>query len=337
MATRAFAATTDDAGVALPALRWRAQFRTDQADEAVEVVERLYGPHSLALRTRGALEMRLAGFDVGRLNVSSIEYGCAATARTGDPHTYWVFSVAARGEIVVGKETARAGNAGVRAPEAMGELPMSANLRLLNLKVEDEDLAGAARTLFGEAGREPLRFCEMVPPGSAPALHLAGLMQRLNQLPVCESPYAPLLERRWQEAALLELLMAWPHSLSARLSVLAAPPNAVDRALDFMHADPGAAVTLAEVARVAGVGIRALTRGFEKRLGTSPMRYLQQCRLERARTELQDGRGSVTDIAYRWGFGNLGDFAACYRERYGERPSETLRRGGPTARSSRPA
>jgi AraC-like DNA-binding protein len=318
----------DTAAAGVPALRWRSHFQTEQPDEAVEVVERLYGPHALALRAQGRLDMRLAGFDVGRLNVSSIEYGRAAIARTGLPHDYWVFSVAARGEIVVGKDIARAGNAGARPPEAMGDLPMSADLRLLNLKVVHEDLVDAACTLFGEAGREPLRCIEMVPAGSAPALHLAALMQRLNQLPVCESPYAPLLERRWQEAALLELLMAWPHSLSARLAGRAAAPTAVDRALDFIHADPGAALTLADVARAAGVGMRALTRGFEKRVGTSPMRYLQQCRLERARAELLDGRGSVTDIAYRWGFGNLGDFAACYRERYGERPSETLRRAG---------
>jgi len=319
----------DAAAAAVPALRWRAQFNTDRADEAVELVERLYGPHSLALRTRGRLDMRLAGFDVGRLNVSSIEYGCAATARSVPPHSYWMFSFAARGEVVVGNEIARAGDAGVRPPAVTDDVPMSADLRLFNLKVEHGDLMDAARTLFGDAAGEPLRCSELVPAGSAPALHLAGLMQRLNQLPVCESPHAPLLERRWQEAALLELLMAWPHSLSPRLGVQAAPRSAVDRALEFMHADPGAAVTLADVARATGVGMRALTRGFEKRLGTSPMRYLQQCRLERARGELLDGRGSVTDIAYRWGFGNLGDFAACYRERYGERPSETLRRSGP--------
>src|SRR5437868_3039377 len=89
---------------AVPALRWRAQFRTRSADEAIESVERLYGPHSLALRTRRELDMQLAGFDVGRLTVNSIEYGVGATARTELPHDYWVFSYCARGEIVVGRE-----------------------------------------------------------------------------------------------------------------------------------------------------------------------------------------------------------------------------------------
>ena len=271
--------------------------------------------------------MRLAGFDIGGMNVSSIEYGCVATARTDEPHDYWIFSYAARGEIVVGRELAQAGNAGVRAPQAMGDVPMSADLQLLNIKVEHGDLMAACRTLFGELPSEPLHFPELVAPGSAPAQHLVGLMHRLNALPVCTAaPFTALLERRWQEAALLELMMAWPHSWTRALGNQGAPRGAVDRAVEFMQADPGAAVTLEDIARSAGVGIRALTRGFEKRFGTSPMRYLAQCRLERARSDLQDGAGTVTDIAYRWGFGNLGDFAARYRERYGELPSETLRR-----------
>jgi AraC-like DNA-binding protein len=56
------------------------------------------------------------------------------------------------------------------------------------------------------------------------------------------------------------------------------------------------------------------------------MRYLQQCRLERARADLLDRRGTVTEVAYSWGFGNLGDFSARYRARFGELPNETLRR-----------
>ncbi len=38
------------------------------------------------------------------------------------------------------------------------------------------------------------------------------------------------------------------------------------------------------------------------------------------------GTGTVTDIALRWGFGNLGDFAARYRGRFGELPRATLQR-----------
>jgi hypothetical protein len=73
----------------LPA-RARALFRTRSRDEAVESVERLYGPHTLELKSRGVLDMRLSGLDVGTLNLSSIEYGCPATAHAPLPHDHWV-------------------------------------------------------------------------------------------------------------------------------------------------------------------------------------------------------------------------------------------------------
>ena len=82
--------------------RPRASFRTRNRDEAVESVERLYGPHTLELKSRGTLDMRLSGLDIGRLNLSSIEYGCPATAHTPLPHDHWVFSTCLRGEIMVG-------------------------------------------------------------------------------------------------------------------------------------------------------------------------------------------------------------------------------------------
>ncbi|HSV54271.1 MAG TPA: AraC family transcriptional regulator [Burkholderiaceae bacterium] len=317
-----FGPTTPTAAVP----RWRQQFQTSRPDEAVETVERLYGPHSLALRTQRGLDLRLAGFTVGRLTVSGIEYGCGATARTEEPRDYWVFSSAARGEILVGKQLMQAGNAGVRDPWVAGDLPMSADMRLVNLKVTHTDLMDAARTLLGELPTAPLRFAEILPHGSAPAVHLQELVQRLNHLPPCPQPQAALIERRWQEAALLELLVAWPHTWSRHLTPPSPRNGAVERAIDYMHTHANADLMLADVAQAAGVGMRALTRGFERQLGISPMRYLQQCRLERARADLLDARSSVTETAYRWGFGNLGDFAARYRERYGEKPSETLRR-----------
>jgi len=310
--------------------RARADFRTQRRDEAVESIERLYGPHTLELKLRGALHMHLAGLDVGQLNLSSIEYGCPAVAHTPLPHAgHWIFSVAARGEIVVGGHIAQAGDAGVRTPQETEDVPMSGDLRLLNLKVPCAALDDAWRALMGEMPDEPLRFQRLAPDGSAPALLMARLLRRLDDTPAYPAPYAAMLERRLQEATLLELLLGWPHSHARHLQQPAAPRGATERALAFIHAHADQVLTLAQIAQAAGVGVRALARGFEKRVGLSPMRYLLRCRLDRARADLLDaGRGaSVTDIALRWGFGNLGDFAARYRERFGELPRQSLRRG----------
>ena len=58
------------------------------------------------------------------------------------------------------------------------------------------------------------------------------------------------------------------------------------------------------------------------------MMLLRRVRLARARADLEaPGRNtSVTNVAYDCGFSHLGRFAQEYARRFGESPSETLRR-----------
>lgn len=301
------------------------EFSTRSADEAVCAVERFYGPHELVLHPGRSLDMRFSGFDVGRLSVTHIQYGCPALARPAQPNPYWMFSYIVRGGARTAGQSVGPAMACVRAPGTMSEIPMSADLQLVNLKVGQADLLEARATLLGHESEEPLRFAECMPAGSPNAVRLASILQRLHGLGPWPSPLAAPLERRWQEATLLELLLTLPLSGSRDPDRGAVPRSAIDRAIDLIHADPSASITLGDLARSAGVGVRTLSRGFERRLGVSPIRYLHQRRLERARSDLLDGRDSVTSVAYRWGFANLGDFSSTYRERFGELPSETLR------------
>ena len=58
------------------------------------------------------------------------------------------------------------------------------------------------------------------------------------------------------------------------------------------------------------------------------MMLLRRARLAQARADLEaPGRNtSVTNVAYDCGFSHLGRFAQEYARRFGESPSETLRR-----------
>jgi AraC-like DNA-binding protein len=102
----------------------------------------------------------------------------------------------------------------------------------------------------------------------------------------------------------------------------------VARAEAFMRAHSDDPLTVAAVAEAAGVGVRALQLAFATRCGCSPRALLTVIRLERARERLQapDETMSVSDVALLSGFAHLGRFASAYRARFGEAPSETLRR-----------
>ncbi len=150
----------------------------------------------------------------------------------------------------------------------------------------------------------------------------------VREAPQCRSrAYVARLE----ELVASALVHTRPHNYSSRLEALAdvAEPRFIRRAEDFIHAHAGEPLTLGSIAAVSAVSPRTLVRGFYKYKDCSPTSYLRSVRLERCRQDLLAAVPevtSVTEAATRWGFSNIGRFAAMYRDRFGESPVATLRR-----------
>ena len=102
----------------------------------------------------------------------------------------------------------------------------------------------------------------------------------------------------------------------------------VRRAEEYIETHWNQPITIANLARATAASTRSIFYHFKNSRGQSPMSFLKQVRLEHAREMLEkSGIGrSVTEIAIDCGFGNLGHFAGDYFKRFGERPSETLKR-----------
>ena len=94
-----------------------------------------------------------------------------------------------------------------------------------------------------------------------------------------------------------------------------------------MRANACTPLTIAEIAEAAGCSVRALQIAFHHFCGTTPMRVLQQARLEQARTEMlrADQTESLARIAAEHGFNSSTRFAQSFRRKYGVYPSEMLR------------
>lgn len=113
--------------------------------------------------------------------------------------------------------------------------------------------------------------------------------------------------------------------------LLAASPKRAGRAdlrrlEDYIHAHWDQPLTVPVVAEACGVSVRSVFARFKDQHGTSPLNYMRNVRLDRARDMLseRDSGLSVIDVALRCGFSSFGHFARRYRERFGELPSETL-------------
>jgi AraC-like DNA-binding protein len=137
----------------------------------------------------------------------------------------------------------------------------------------------------------------------------------------------PLTQAYFERLIMTGLLLAHEHNYSDLLRAPRppAPPRAVKKALAVIESHPEEPLTVADLARAAGVSARSLQAGFMNYLDLSPMAYLREVRLRRAHAELQSGTTTVTEAAHRAGFTHLSRFAELYRQRFGVCPSDTLR------------
>lgn len=144
------------------------------------------------------------------------------------------------------------------------------------------------------------------------------------------TPWNPIMINGFEDFITSKLLMSHPHNYAAALRRADKPiaPRDVKRAIDYMEAKLGSAIGVADIAAASGIAGRTLFKHFQHYHGVSPMQYLRNARFEKAREALRRARPeeSVTEIAMTLGFSHMGRFSVEYRRRFGERPSETLRR-----------
>ncbi|MFN3890659.1 MAG: helix-turn-helix domain-containing protein [Beijerinckiaceae bacterium] len=134
-----------------------------------------------------------------------------------------------------------------------------------------------------------------------------------------------------ERAFLHVLIRSLPHNYTDRLSNgnrLTSSPPYLRRIENFIHDHIADELDIAELARVAGMSIRAVYYGFRQHLQTTPQRYLKTMRLRLAREALLAANGpdeKVSRVALRFGYSNAAQFSKDYRELFGVSPSEALR------------
>lgn len=102
----------------------------------------------------------------------------------------------------------------------------------------------------------------------------------------------------------------------------------VRRAVAYLDEHVAEHVTLPDVAEAARLSVRSVQHVFRRHVGTTPLAYLRDRRLEAVRIELiasDPAEVTVADVARRWGFAHLSRFSQAYHARFGEYPRETVR------------
>jgi len=209
----------------------------------------------------------------------------------------------------------------------------SSDLELLVLRVERTALARKLASLTGRRITAPVVFSPAIgngPAGAALTSTIRTLAEIFDRFGAEGLP--PVIATEYEELVLSMLLLDHEHTFSdsVRAHRPALPGKAMRAAVRHVEEHYTEPLTATALAAAAFVSERTLYDGFQREFGLTPMAFVRRFRLERAREALiaaaPDDGATVAEISLRHGFGHLGRFAASYRERYGESPSETLRR-----------
>ena len=105
--------------------------------------------------------------------------------------------------------------------------------------------------------------------------------------------------------------------------------NLMTRFEELLAADAGCQLRLPEICAAVGVPKRTLRIWCASVLGMGPGQYVRLRRLNLVRSALCSAGvagTTVTQIAKKYGFSELGHFAIAYWRAFGEKPSATMRR-----------
>jgi len=147
-----------------------------------------------------------------------------------------------------------------------------------------------------------------------------GIGQSLSRVAVAEL----------EQSLITKFLIGNRHSHSDLLlsEALLTANSQVRMVEDYIEAHWHEPLDIAALAALTDTSVRSLFRQFKKSRDYSPMEFLKLTRLRQARQMLLSGADdSVLSVMLKCGFQNAGHFARDYRRAFGERPSETLRRG----------
>jgi AraC-like DNA-binding protein len=188
-----------------------------------------------------------------------------------------------------------------------------------------------AAVLAGRHFRLPQAGLVYCPP-SAAATRFLRLHARIGHLAETRpaSICHPEVARTLEQELIQELMTCFCGSETRNESAATRRHADILAQLEYqMAAHPDRLLPIPELCAIIGVSPRSLADRCMMVLGMSPSKYIRLRRLNRVRRAIFNADPStakVSEIARSHSFTDLGRFAACYREAFGEMPSITLRR-----------
>lgn len=304
---------------------------------AREWMTAICGPHQLAVRCPRDLLFHHNGAALPDLSVGMIQYSTSAQIRTDDLCYSYSISLP-----VHGTQYLEAGKQSLESTTQMGlilspghaiNLTMNEDCRKYLVRLSRSAVEDKLSKLLNRRITKPIIF----QPGMRLQDGVNDWWKLIAQLHITLKQSNSLFDfadvwRAFQESLITGLLHAQPHNYSPELEHLIYNRPAYLLDLErFMRDSMGSDLSLEDLERAVGISRERLYRDFRQTYQCTPMSYFRNLRFQAVRERLLEAplTANVSSIALDCGFTQLGRFAREYQERFGELPSDTLRKTKP--------
>ncbi len=311
----------------------RIRVATDDPDQGIDVLERVYAVRRLRLADNAPFSLRQTALSIEHISCERARLTGAPTAALID-----ATDIVRVGQVLGGRLTFTDATEAVPtpAPFLFPVRPYACRWDEIDLQTVSMELSALQDHAAGllDVDDFRLRFTGSAPLSPAMARYWTDTLTHFvrDQLGNGEAMASPLARNEAYRSLATALLHAFPSTFLDRNAEPAedrpAAP-AVRRAVAFMEEHLAEDIALPEIAAAARMSPRGLQAAFRRELGTTPSAHLRALRLEAAHADLLAADlttgDTVQEIAARWGFTHTGRFAGAYRTRYGRNPTTTLR------------
>lgn len=306
---------------------------SSEVGEIVDVCSKALRPHALLVHQRAPrLAACLHHVPIGPFSVNRLRYGCRVSVTPAVPEEdnfLITLPLEGKARFHYGTESTdvEPGRGAIVGPYEAFHFDIDAAFDQIILRFNRRRVEQVCADLVCSEKALPIHFG--LPLAGAPRLWDSLLDSTAGLAAVGDE----LKSGRWfehvEEMMIEALLLSQPNSFDTVIykALRPAPSAQVRRAMEYMREHVGEPIRMGAVARHCCISLRGLQMGFLRDLGTSPSRWLREMRLECAYQDLllaSPGSMTVTDIALQRGFFHLGEFGACFKARYGLKPSEVL-------------
>lgn len=324
-----------------PALANNEIFYTENPSEAMRLMAKALAPLSLHVAPQDAPEFAATMHGVRLRNVSMLYLDLHVAATTDIPALgqYYGVHMPMNGCATVehrGRNfEANTIRALVTSPGERLRIQFDHDSPQLLIRIEQRAMAAHLTRLLGRSLTKPLEFDPEFDLTTEAAMRWHTAVQLIHT----EVFHPDSLIQHGQGIGAIEefvmssLLQLQPSNYHQEVIQPAQPDprrTIVHDAMNYIDEHLAERITMDAIAKAVHISVRSVQQGFRDELNMTPMTYVRERRLERVHEELMDAIPSdgvtVTAVAERWGFNHLGSFAVEYRKRWGEAPSDTLRR-----------